>query len=166
MSIARKYGKIGLLLAGSIALSGCATTDCDPGRGGFLRGIGCSVSGSYGERQQQKQTAVGGEQQTQTGLKREYERTNREVEETTAERQALEREYAQLQDQIDGLNAKLAKSKSDTSALRRNIKGAQNQLDLLKTDTLSPKSDLDRRRAALDKRVKELEREVDMARQR
>lgn len=161
----RKWG-FGLLSMGLSVLSGCATTDCDPAHGGFLRGIGCAAGGSYSERQQQKQAAIGREQQTQTGLKREYEHTNREVEQTTAERQALEREYARLQNEIDGLNAKLAKSKSDTRNLSRNIKGVQNQLDLLKVDTFSPRPDLDKRRAALDKRVKELEREVDMARQR
>lgn len=156
----------GLLSASLSVLSGCATTDCDPARGGFLRGIGCAAGGSYSERQQQKQAAVGREQQTQTGLKREYEQTNRDVEQTTAERQALEQEYARLQDEIDGMNAQLAKSKKDTGNLRRNVKGVQNQLDLLKADTLSPRSDLDKRRAALDKRLKELQREVDMARQR
>ena len=50
--------------------------------------------------------------------------------------------------------------------MSREIRSVQHQLDLLKADTLSPQAEIDRRRAALDRRLKELEREVDLARGR
>lgn len=160
-------GRVGwVLAAGCFLLAGCATTDCDPARGGFIRGIGCATSGSYATRQQQKQAQITRGQQTQAGLQREYDSLNRQSEQTGAERQALEQEYAQLQGQIDALNADLAKSKADATQVRQNLKSVQNQLDLLKVDRVSPKPVVDQRRAALDKRIKELEREVDLVRQR
>ena len=155
-----------MLTVGCLVLSGCATTDCDPARGGFMRGIGCAAGGTYDQRQQQKQADVTRGQQTQAGLKREYDTLNRQGEQTGAERQALEQEFAQVQGQIDALNAELAQSKADTAQLRQNLKNVQHQLDLLKVDRISPKPQVDQRRAALDKRIKELEREVDLVRQR
>jgi len=147
-----------------LGLSGCSTTDCDPARGGFIRGIGCSASGSYTERQQQMQTMVGQEQHTHTGLNQEYESVNSQVQQTTSEREDLEAEYAQLQNEIDSLNSRLAKSKADNSNLRRNIKSAQNQLNLLKADTFSPKPVIKKQSSAIEKRLKQLKREVDMLR--
>ena len=155
-----------MLTAGCLVSSGCATTDCDPAHGGFIRGIGCATSGSYEQRQQQKQADVTRVQQTQSGLKREYDTLNRQGEQTGAERQALEQELAQVQGQIDALNAELAQSNADTAQLRQNLKNVQHQLDLLKVDRISPKPQVDQRRAALDKRIKELEREVDLVRKR
>ncbi|WP_228719775.1 hypothetical protein [Methylococcus geothermalis] len=148
----------------AILATGCATTDCDPGRGGFFRGIGCSASGSYGQRQQQMQSTISREQQTQAGLRSEYAQANQAAIETDAQRQAAEKQYADLQGDIDALNARLARSKSKKKDLSREIKSVQNQLDLLKADTMSPRAELDKRRAELDRRLKELEREVDLAR--
>ncbi|MDF9392545.1 MULTISPECIES: hypothetical protein [Methylococcus] len=144
--------------------SGCATTDCDPGRGGFFRGIGCSASGSYGQRQQQMQATLNREQQTQAGLQRQYGQANQAAIASDAERQAAENEYADLQRDIDDLNAKSAQSRTKKQELRREIRSVQNQLDLLKADTMSPQAEIDKRRTALDRRLKELEREVDLAR--
>lgn len=144
--------------------SGCATTDCDPGRGGFFRGIGCSASGSYGQRQQQMQSTVSREQQTQAGLQRQYTQANQAAIESDAQRQAAEKEYAGLQSDIDALNAKAAQSRTKKKDLSREIRSVQNQLDLLKADTMSPQAEIDKRRAALDRRLNELEREVDLAR--
>ena len=145
-------------------LSGCATTDCDPGRGGFVRGIGCSVSGSYTERQQKMQASVSQEQQVYKGLNKQYASVNSQAEQTTTERKALEVEYSQLQSAIDSLNNKLEKSKVNTAELKRNIKAAQNQLNLLKVDEFSPELAIKNQTTALDKRLKDLEKEVDMVR--
>jgi chromosome segregation ATPase len=148
----------------AVLISGCAATDCDPGRGGFFRGIGCSASGSYSLRQQQMRSTIGREQQTQAGLQSQYAQANQAAIETDAQRQAAEKQYAGLQSDIDALNARLAQSKSKKKDLSREIKSVQNQLDLLKADTMSPQAEIDKRRAALDRRLKELEREVDLAR--
>ncbi|MEW6039202.1 MAG: hypothetical protein AB1648_13270 [Pseudomonadota bacterium] len=153
-----------LLAALAMLATGCATTDCDPGRGGFFRGIGCSTSGSYSQRQQQIQSTISREQQTQAGLQRQERQANQAAVETGAQRQAAEKEYAGLQSDIDALNAKAAQSRTKKKDLSREIRSVQNQLDLLKADTMSPKAEIDRRRAALDRRLKELEREVDLAR--
>ncbi|AAU91654.1 putative lipoprotein [Methylococcus capsulatus str. Bath] len=156
----------GIVLPAALAVwvSGCATTDCDPGQGGFFRGLGCSASGSYGQRQQQMQASLDREQQTQAGLQSRYAQANQAAIESDAQRQAAEEEYAGLQRDIDALNARLAQSKSKKKDLSREIRSVQNQLDLLKADTMSPRAELDKRRAELDRRLKELEREVDLAR--
>lgn len=44
-----------LLLAG---LTGCTAAACDPSQAGFLSGIGCEASGSYGVRNQYQQSAL------------------------------------------------------------------------------------------------------------
>jgi chromosome segregation ATPase len=156
----------GIVLPAALAVwvSGCATTDCDPGRGGFFRGLGCSASGSYGQRQQQMQASLDREQQTQAGLQSRYAQANQAAIESDAQRQAAEEEYAGLQRDIDALNAKAARSRTKKKDLSREIRSVQNQLDLLKADTMSPRAELDKRRAELDRRLKELEREVDLAR--
>jgi chromosome segregation ATPase len=155
-----------LILLPAALAAGCATTDCDPGRGGFFRGIGCSASGSYSQRQRQMQSTIGREQQTQAGLQRQERQADQAAIESGAQRQAAEMEYAGLQSDIDALNAKAAQSKTKSKDLKREIRSVQHQLDLLKADTLSPQAEIDRRRAALDRRLKELEREVDLARGR
>jgi hypothetical protein len=77
-----------LILLPAALAAGCATTDCDPGRGGFFRGIGCSASGSYSQRQRQMQSTIGREQQTQAGLQRQERQADQAAIESGAQRQA------------------------------------------------------------------------------
>lgn len=110
------------------------------------------------------QATASREQQTQAGLQRDYAQANQAAIEADTQRQAAEKQYAALQGDINALNARLSQSKTKTKALGLEIKSVQNQLNLLKADTISPQAELDKRRADLDRRLKELEHEVDLAR--
>lgn len=150
----------------AFAIGACSTMECDPSRGGFVRGIGCAASGSYGERQQQKQATLQQEQQRQQSLHSEYQRTTDEQAVVRAERQAAERKYASLQSDLKAMKAKLAKSKSGNQDLEQKLAELEAKTDLLQKDTFTPdnqkQEQLNRLRAEKDA----LETEIDQALQR
>ena len=146
------------LLVSSAALAlmvtGCTSTpeECDPSQDpGFFNKMGCTFSGSYNERIQQKEQQV-------ADLKAENERLNqlardifdkdtllkanvgekvRLLDKATAEINAVEASLAKkralssdLQDQIDDMRAKIDKAKKSSGA-QLTIKQKQKQIEEL-----------------------------------
>ncbi len=151
-------GGLGLAL-----LSGCATTECDPAQGGYLRGIGCSASGSYTQREAEKRTLAEQERQRQAELQSDYQRTQAEQAAVRKDRQAAEKKYAALRSELDGLRKKLKQSKSTHQKLEGEIENLKRQTDLLEKDTFTPSDQKAQRLNELQRQKESLERQVELA---
>ncbi|MBK8906863.1 MAG: hypothetical protein IPM60_02865 [Rhodospirillales bacterium] len=147
----------------AVTLTACATGECDPSQGGFIRGIGCSASGSYGERQEQKQAALQQEQQRKSELQTEVERTSQEKAAVRSQREAAERKYASLQNDLDAMEAKLAKSKTENKDLEERLAALQAETVLAKTDTSASDAERQKQLRLLQEQKDTLEDEIDQA---
>lgn len=96
--------KKALMLAAALAaLSGCATTpdECDPSVDpGFLDKLGCTVSGSYGERVAQKEREV-------TNLWAEQEEVRKMSASLEESRALVEADLSARRAELDGINARV-----------------------------------------------------------
>ena len=152
----------------AVALSGCATTakDCDPASGGYLRGIGCSASGAYEQRQYEKSTTLQEERARQYQLQNDYSQTVAEQQSVRAQRRGTEKQYASLHSDLNRMRSRLAKSKSGGSNLNREISDLQSEVSMLEQDTFTPEAEKTERLDRLIREKAALEREIDMALQR
>lgn len=168
MSILRKpgYG----IIAGALGLliAGCATTtsDCDPAQGGYLRGIGCSVSGGYNQRQEDRQETLREERLQQAQLRGEYEDTLAEQRTVRSKRRATEQQYSAVRRDLNQMQARLASSKTRGSNLQGEIAGMQSEVSMLEQDTFTPEAEKAERLERLMEEKAALEREIDMALER
>lgn len=153
---------VGVGLALTLA-AGCATTECDPSQGGYLRGMGCTASGAYGQRQVEKQDVVNQERARQSGLQTDYQRTQAERAAVRQQRQAAERRYAALQSDLDGMRKKLKQSKAGNQRLEAEIDDLKRQTDLLAKDSYTPDAKKAERLQELQRQKEALERQVDLA---
>lgn len=144
-------------------LNGCATTECDPAGGGYLRGIGCSVSGSYDQRQAERQSQVELERQRQAALESQYRQTQAEQTAVRQEREAAEKRYAALRGDLQRMRNKLAQSKSENRKLKQDIDDLKGQTDLLEKDSFTPEAEKTERLNDLQRRKASLEKQVDIA---
>ncbi len=155
-----------MLVLGGLGLAlnaGCATNECDPSQGGYLRGIGCTASGSYGQRQADKRQVVDLERERQAGLQSDYQRTQAEQAAVRQQRQAAERRYAALQKDLDALRKKLKQSKTGNQKLEGEIDDLKRQTDLLAKDSYTPDAKKAERLQELQRQKEALERQVDLA---
>lgn len=152
--VSTRFG-ISLLFA-SFGLVGCGASmeECDPAQGGFLRGIGCSASGAYGGRQQQRYGSLKEERIQREALRKEYREVSLEEEATRAERTALEGRYAALQRDLRSLQGSLQKSRGTTAGLAE-------QLERLKAETLTGRAAASVSNEQGATRLKELQRKRD-----
>lgn len=151
------------VLLAALGLNACATTECDPSRGGFVRGIGCSADGKYSARQQEKQQTLSEEQQRSDELKANYEATQTDQARVRRERQAAERKYAALQDDLTTMREKLAAAKVTNVALENELAALENEVRLLQQDAFTPEADKQARLEKLRRRKELLESEVETA---
>lgn len=151
-------GGLGVMLA-----AGCATTECDPSQGGYLRGLGCSASGAYGQRQTEKQALVDQERERQTDLQTDYQRTQAEQAAVRKQRQTAEKRYAALQGELDSLRKRLKQSKAGNQKLESEIDDLKRQTDLLEKDSFTSEARKAQRLNELQQQKDVLERQVDLA---
>lgn len=147
----------------AVTLGACATGECDPSQGGFVRGIGCATSGSYGERREQKQAALQQEQQKKSELEMEVERTSKEKAAVRSEREAAERKYAALQSDLDAMEKKLARSRTENKELEQRLAALQAETVLAKTDTSASDAERQKQLRLLQEQKDALETEIDQA---
>lgn len=100
-----------LALLGLLALPACTPQACDPSQAGFLSGIGCEASGSYGARNQAQQSALA--QQNAALLQN---RAAASDEGARANQALISRDQARR---------RLATVDSQTAQLRRRVQAAQ-----------------------------------------
>lgn len=156
-----KYLNHAITLATSLLfMGGCATSDCDPSRGGFIRGIGCSVSGSYEAREANLRHTRDAAELERQRSQRSYDETSRQVEATKGELAAAEREYEALDRDLAALRTKLSKSKVANEELKRKVSELEQEMKLLKADSFTPQSEKDRHLEQLRKQLTELQRQV------
>jgi len=163
---ARNITRAGLPLAvglTALLVGGCATTDCDPSKGGYLRGIGCTVGGGYRERQDIKQGAVETERVRQEDLRRQYSDAKAEQDVVRKQREAAERRYASLKRDLDDLRSRLRQGKVENRRLEEEIAALKGQVDLLQKDNVTPASEKDARLKDLQRQKEALERQVELS---
>lgn len=148
---------------GSTLAVGCATTECDPSQGGYLRGIGCTASGAYEQRQVEKRELVDQERWRQSDLEADYQRTQAEQAAVRKQRQAAEKRYAALQHELDGLRKRLKQGKANNQKLEAEIDDLKRQTDLLEKDSFTPDAKKAARLNELQRQKEALERQVDLA---
>ena len=137
-------------------LSACASTpeECDPSQDqGFFGKIGCSVSGSYEERINQR------EQRVET-LKAENERLNQLARDLFAKDALVKGQISEqnrlldhAQSELFALEGTLAKKKALSSDLQDQITKAQEQIDALKKANSKPS----KTQAALAQKQKQID---------
>lgn len=147
----------------ALGLSGCATIDCDPSQGGYLRGIGCSAGGAYEQRQQEKLVVLSEERARQAQLDSDYRRAVAEQKTVRAQRGSAERQYAAFRSDLDKMSLRLSRSKTRKSGLEREIADLKAQAKMLEKDTFTPESEKAERLDRLMRQKAALEREIDMA---
>lgn len=147
-----------LALVGSCALmlTSCASTpeECDPSQDqGFFGKIGCTVSGSYDERIEQREARV-------ESLKAENERLNQLARDLFAKDALVKGQISEqnrlldhAQSELYALEGELAQKKALSSDLQDQITKAQEQIEALKkSNTGSAKT-----KAALAKKQKQID---------
>jgi len=155
-------GRVGAFaLVGLVALAGCATTECDPNQGGFVRGVACTADGKYQVRQQEKQQTLSTEQNRSQDLQASYQATQAEQERVRRERQAAERSYAALQDELAAMRATLSAAKAENRELENEIATLESDIELLQMDEFTPDSAKRARMEQLRRRKDLLESEVE-----
>lgn len=127
-----KLALVGTVVGSMMLATGCASTpeECDPSQDvGFFNKIGCTVSGSYGERVEQKQQHI-------ADLKAENERLNALTRSIYDESAKLRGEYAtrvktldQIEDELYGIKDSLAQKKALNSSLEAKFKAAETQVN-------------------------------------
>ncbi|MGH8627544.1 MAG: hypothetical protein ACREYC_20515 [Gammaproteobacteria bacterium] len=152
-----------VLVTSLVILGGCATSDCDPTRGGFIRGIGCSVSGSYDARQANLRTTRDSAEIERERSQRALDQTNRQKQATEERVAAAEREYQTLDRDLAAMQTKLSKAKAGNEGLKRKLHGLQQEMKLLKADSFTPQAEKDKQLEDLQKRKADLERQVEGA---
>ena len=157
------FGPTAVFVTSILLLGGCATTDCDPTRGGFIRGIGCSVSGSYDAREANLRTTRDAAQIERDRSQRTLDQTNRQKATTEGQVAAAEREYQALDRDLAAMQTKLSKAKAGNEDLKRKLRGLQQEMKLLKADSFSPQAEKDKQLEDLRKRKADLERQVEEA---
>ena len=120
-----------VLAAALAALLGCATTpdECDPSVDpGFLDKLGCTVSGSYGERVAQKEREV-------TSLWAEQEEVRKISASLEESRALVEADLSARRAELDGINARvgdlerrLREKRAMSAYLQRRIDDVYEQL--------------------------------------
>ena len=156
------YGAMAVL---TITLCGCATTakDCDPAQGGYLKGIGCSTSGAYDQRQQARHAMLQQEQARKYQLQGKYRDTVVEQKSVRAKRGAANRRYASLRNDLANMESRLAKSKTGNPNLNQDLRELKSEASMLEQDTFTPEAE---KAARLDRLMREkaaLDREIEMA---
>lgn len=164
----RNLISIGSALSLVLLLEGCASTPagCDPAQGGYFRGIGCAASGSYQQRQNEKEQVLGVEQARQSRLRGEYRDTLADQEATRAQRRAIEGQYATLRKDLDRLQSRLKGSRSQDAAIGRELTALQNEVVLIEQDSFTPDTEKAARLQRLMQEKAALDREIEMALQR
>lgn len=157
------FGLTAVFVTSILVIGGCATTNCDPSRGGFIRGIGCSVSGSYGARQANLRTTRDSVEIERDRSQRALDQTNRQKEATEEQVKAAGREYQALDRDLAAMQTKLSKAKSGNEELKRKLRGLQQEMKLLKADSFTPQVEKDKQLEDLRKRKADLERQVEGA---
>ncbi len=152
-----------LLILGVQALAACATTECNPGEGGFVRGVACSADGKYAVRQEDRQQTLTAEQERSRDLETSYQATQTEQERVRRERQAAEKRYAALQDDLATMRKQLSAAKVSNRKLENQIAALESDIRLLQQDTFTPEADRQARLEQLRRRKVLLESEVETA---
>lgn len=158
----RVTGLAGVLLI-AVLLAGCATTDCDPAQGGYLRGIGCAASGAYDRREAEKKETLSREQERQASLREQYQRTQEEQVKVRTQRLEAERKYATLRKEVEALRTRLEQEKTGNKHLEREVDNLRAQVGMLENDSVTPAADKERRLSELQMRKDALEKQVGAA---
>lgn len=110
-----------LALGAAALLAGCAPGQCDPSQAGFLSGMGCEASGSYGVRSQYQQSALAQQNtnalQMRAAASDEGARANQALlsrDQARGRLNAVDRQTSQLRAR---LNAARASGRADQSRL-------------------------------------------------
>ncbi len=142
-------------------LAGCTTTECDPGQGGFARGIGCFAGDGYGQRQQQKKNELDQAQQSGQELQAAYGETRARQRQVRSERTAAEAEFAALQRDLSRMQQQLANAKGQNQDLARRASELESEIRLLEQDSFTPDRAKQEKLTKLRERMRVLEGEVD-----
>lgn len=121
-------------LAGLVALAAlpsCAPQSCDPSQAGFLSGIGCEASGSYGVRRDAQQQALA--QQNALALQNQAAAQQEGARATDAlvARDQARRRLGAVDQQTRALRARLASARARAGANPGRLDAAQADLDQL-----------------------------------
>jgi chromosome segregation ATPase len=157
------FGPTAVFVTSILVMGGCATSDCDPTRGGFIRGIGCSVSGSYGAREANLRTTRDAAEIERDRSQRALDKTHRQKQATEERVAAAGREYQALDRDLAAMQTKLSRAKSGNEDLKRKLRGLQQEMKLLKADLFTPQAEKDKQLGDLRKRKADLERQIEGA---
>lgn len=149
-------------LAALVALGGCARSE-DPAKGGFFSGIANMSDGTYDRRQQERKEALENEQDVNLQKQRELERTTAQKEAVATQRAQVEAQAAALEREVATLKSRLAKAKTQRGDLQRQADILQAKIDVLQQDTFTPPADKAARLDALRKEKADLEKQIDTA---
>lgn len=152
-------------LLAPLGLYGCATSmqECDPAQGGFFRGVGCSASGAYGDRQEQRYASLRQERMQQDVLRKEYSDVLQEQEDTSAQRAALQGQYAALQRDLRSLQASLRTSRSSSTSLEQQVSRLQAAATKGQAGASASNAESAARLKELQQQRDALEREIEIA---
>lgn len=155
--------KLSIAAAAACALAGCQTTSTDPTQGGFFGGVYGLSSGAYDQRIDERQQKLENEQDRNVALTRENERLSQQQVATRARLTQLEEDYAALTDDLDAMRRRLAEAEGDTEALERQRAQLQQQVDLAKSDSFTDDAVRQQRLEELQRKKALLEAEIDAA---
>jgi len=129
------YKKAIITITLAISLAGCATTS-DPRQGGLFGGLYVLSTGAYENRIHQRQEELARQQEVNRDLQDKSKVLGSEAQsrdlELVAEQQRVTKiksDLAQLESEIDGLNAKSDQHNREVAALKLRIKNLRQRLE-------------------------------------
>ena len=111
-----------LLLAGTVALAGCAPGNCDPSQAGLLSGIGCEANGGFAARNQAQQAQL-----AQDGASARAAQQSQQYEQGRATNAILTRDQARQR--LGALDRRTAQLRAQLARQRRSGRASQAQLN-------------------------------------
>lgn len=121
-------------LIGVLAFTGCTMTpeECDPSSDpGFFNKIGCTVSGSYSQRVEQKEQNLAKMQDENGHLKKLLEQAQNEQAMLSANRQERQAQLSAIQSELASLRAELDAQSTQNKELAAALQKAQDQAEAM-----------------------------------
>lgn len=137
---------------GLALLAGCAAQDCDPRNAGFLSGIGCAASGSYGQRTAYQQQALGAASTQALDARDAAIEQGDRATNAQAAATAATRRLRQMDASIDGLRAQLSATQRRAGTDQARLAEARGELARLEQERAAAG------RAPSEQQLRELDR--------
>ncbi|MFA7429787.1 MAG: hypothetical protein WCZ23_06500 [Rhodospirillaceae bacterium] len=153
-------------LAGLVA---ACTPNSDPAKGGFISGLSNMASGGYDKRIDERNKALQDQQDINVQQNRSLERATAQSEAVSAERSAAEARNRAFQKELDAMRTRLARADAVSAAKKREVADLQRQIDALQAkstmvqqDSVTSDADKQKRLEALRREREALDVEVEM----